>query len=220
MSKVFATVGMSLDGYIAGPNADPKSPLGDGGVDIHQWAFATNAFLERHGTGGGDSTGRDNEIVEHTFQRAGAHIMGRRMFDKGEYNWPEEAPFRGPVFVLTNNPRSPWARKGGTTFYFSGDGVHAALRKAKEASGTKDVRISGGASVIQQFLNGGLVDELELQLAPLLLGKGTRLFGQVDKTKLRLEIVETINSPRVTHLHYKVVSLWSNDGNQLKRLKS
>ena len=206
MSKVFVNVGMSLDGYVAGPNGGPHNPLGDGGIDIHQWAFATKAFLEHIGREGGESSTRDNEIIEHTFRRSGAHIMGRRMFDEGEFNWPENAPFHGPVFVLTNNPRSPWIRKGGTTFYFSSDNVHAALAKAKEAAGTKDVRISGGANVIQQFLNAGLVEELELQVAPLLLGKGTRLFDQLDKNRLKFEIVETVHSPRITHLRYKIVS--------------
>jgi dihydrofolate reductase len=207
MSKVFISVGMALDGFLAGPNGGPKNPLGDGGVDIHKWAFRASAFLERLGMEGGESNSHDNDIVEHTFERAGAHIMGRRMFDEGENNWPEDAPFRAPVFVLTNHPRSAWERKGGTTFYFSGDSIQDALTKARRAAGNKDVRISGGASVIQHYLNAGLVDELCIQLAPVLLGKGVRLLDHIDKNKVNLEIVEAVNSQLITHLHYNVVRL-------------
>jgi dihydrofolate reductase len=202
MSKVFVNVGMSLDGFLAGPNGGPTNPLGDGGVDIHQWAFKTRTFLEHLRMEGGESQTRDDEIIHHTFDRTGAYIMGRRMFDEGESNWPEDAPFRAPVFVLTNTPRSPWDRKGGTTFYFSDDTIEAALVKAQKAAGIKDVRISGGASVIQQYLNAGLVDELEVQIAPMFLGKGVRLFDRIDAVKVKLEIVEAINSPSITHVKY------------------
>ena len=204
MGKVFVSVGMSLDGFMAGPNGSPTNPLGDGGVDIHKWAFETRTFLEHLGIPGGKSGTRDDGIVQRTFERAGAHIMGRRMFDEGEHNWPEDAPFHTPVFVLTNSPRPPWERKGGTTFYFSKDAIHAALQKARDAAGNKDVRISGGAGVIRQYLNSGLVDELNLQVAPLLLGRGTRLFDHVERERVKLEIAEVIGSPLVTHVAYNV----------------
>jgi dihydrofolate reductase len=204
MGNVFVSVGMSLDGFLAGPNGGPKNPLGDGGVAIHQWAFQTRAFMEHLGMEGGDSLSRDNEIAQHTFERTGAYILGRRMFDEGEYNWPENAPFHAPVFVLTNSPRIPWERKGGTTFYFASDTVEAALEKARKAAGNKDVRISGGASVIQQYFNAGLVDELDIQLAPMFLGKGARLFDHMETLKAKLEIVEVTNSPTITHLKYKI----------------
>jgi dihydrofolate reductase len=116
----------------------------------------------------------------------------------------EDAPFRAPVFVLTNKPRSPWERKGGTTFYFSNESIELALARAQKAAGIKDVRISGGASVIQQYLNAGLVDELDVQIAPMFLGKGMRLFDHIDQTKVKLEIVEAINSPTITHLQYGI----------------
>jgi dihydrofolate reductase len=122
MSVVFFDVGMSLDGYIAGPSAAPGNPLGDGGVGMHTWAFHTATFRERLGIGGGD-TSHDDQLVKRVFDRAGAHVMGRRMFDEGEVGWPEEAPFRSPVFVLTHRAREPWKRKGGTTFYFVTDGI-------------------------------------------------------------------------------------------------
>jgi dihydrofolate reductase len=205
MSKVFISVGMSLDGFLAGPNGGPKNPLGDGGTDIHQWVFNTKAFLERHGAEGGETKGHDNQIVEEIFRRAGAYIMGRRMFDEGEVNWPEDAPFRSPVFVVTHQSRDPWKRKGGTTFYFSNDTIHNALRNAKQAAGNKDVRIAGGANLIQQCLNAGLVDELRVHLAPIFLRKGVRFFDQIDNKKVKIEIVGAISSPLVTHLQYKVL---------------
>lgn len=204
MGKVFINVGMSLDGFLAGPNRGPKNPLGDGGVDIHKWAFRTRAFLEHLGMEGGETQGHDNEIARRTFDRAGAYILGRRMFDEGESNWPENVPFRAPVFVLTNNLRSPWERKGGTTFYFTNDNIHVVLARTQKAAGNKDVRIGGGASVIRQYLNAGLVEELEVQIAPLFLGTGMRLFDQIDKAKLQLEIVEAVSSPLITHVRYKI----------------
>lgn len=207
MSKVFVSVGMSLDGFLAGPNGGPKNPLGDGGVDIHKWAFRTRAFLEHLGMEGGEAQGNDNEIARRTFDRAGAYILGRRMFDEGEHNWPEDAPFRAPVFVLTNNLRSPWERKGGTTFYFTNDNIQVVLAKAQKAAGNKDVRISGGADVIRQYLNAGLVEELDIQIAPLFLGTGMRLFDQIDGTKVKLEIVKAANSPLITHVQYNIVNV-------------
>ena len=207
MSKVFVSVGMSLDGFLAGPNGGPQNPLGDGGVDIHKWAFRTRAFLEHLGMEGGETQGHDNEIARHTFDRAGAYILGRRMFDEGENSWPEDAPFHAPVFVLTHEPRSPWERKGGTTFYFSNDNIGTALRKAQTAAGKKDVRISGGANVIRQYLNAGLVEELVIQIAPLFLGTGMRLFDHIDGTKVKLEIVKAVDSPLVTHVQYNIVNV-------------
>ena len=159
MSKVFVDIGMSLDGCIAGPNAGPDNPLGDGGVAIHQWLFKTAAFLERIGGTRGE-TSPDDAIVKEIFARAGAYVMGRRMFDEGEVGWPEEAPFRAPVFVLTHEARQPWVRKGGTTFHFVTDGIFRALEQARAAAGGKDVRVSGGAATIRQFMAAGFVEEL------------------------------------------------------------
>jgi dihydrofolate reductase len=126
------------------------------------------------------------------------------MFDGGERFWPEEAPFHTPVYVLTSQRRDPWERPGGTTFHFVNDGTESALRQAREAAGGKDIRIGGGANTIVQYLNAGLVDEFTLSLAPVVLGDGIRLFAGVDRRNVALEIAEVINSPEVTHLHYRV----------------
>ena len=118
MRKVFVDVGISLDGFIAGPNGGPKNPLGDYGLKIHDWMFKQKAFLRHLGLDGGETDGKDSEIIENIFTRIGANIMGKRMFEEGEGNWPEEAPFHTPVYVLTHQKREPWERKGGTIFYF------------------------------------------------------------------------------------------------------
>src|SRR5260221_44115 len=204
MSQVFVHMGISLDGYIAGPNRGPKNPLGDEGPTIHSWVFEQRAFRLSHGMGEGGDTGPDNRVVEGIINRIGANIMGKRMYEEGEANWPEESPFHTPVFVLTKEVRSPREHKGGTTFYFVNDGIHRALERAREAAGSKDVRISGGRDVVLQYLNAGLVDEISLAMAPVFLGQGLRLFDGIDKSKVALEIGEATHSPLVTHLRYVV----------------
>jgi dihydrofolate reductase len=130
--------------------------------------------------------------------------MGKNMFEEGERGWPEEAPFRTPVFVVTHEVREPWERKGGTTFYFVNRGIEDALSRAREVAQGKDIRISGGADLVRQYLNAGLVDELLLSLAPTFLGSGLRLFDGIDASGIGLEIIEVIDSPKVTHLRYAV----------------
>lgn len=144
MSKVFASLGMSLDGFIAGPDARPDNPLGDGGMRIHEWVFGVEGWRERQSIGGGQ-TNQDDDIVRENFSRAGAYIMGRQMFAEGEAGWPDPPPFRAPVFVLTHTPREPWVRQGGTTFTFVTEGIDSALARARQAAGGKDIQISGGA---------------------------------------------------------------------------
>lgn len=202
--SVFFDVGVSLDGYIAGPNRGPKNPLGDGGVSIHQWVFQTATFLERIGLSGGEESD-DDALVKEVFDRAGAHVMGRRMFDEGEVGWPENAPFRTPVFVLTHSPREPWPRKAGTTFFFVTDGIASALQQAKAAARGKDVRISGGADTIRQYINAGLIDEFTLHIAPVILGDGLRLFDRLGPAILDAEQLEATSSRQVTHIKYRVV---------------
>jgi dihydrofolate reductase len=124
------------------------------------------------------------------------------MFEEGEANWPENAPFHGPVFVLTHEKRQPWVRPGGTTFFFVNDALPRVLEMAREVAGGKDVRVSGGRDVVLQFLNAGLVDELVLDVVPVLLGEGLRLFEGVDRERVRVEIAEAVHSPSVTHLRY------------------
>lgn len=130
--------------------------------------------------------------------------MGKRMFEEGESNWPENAPFHCPVFVLTSEPREPWEREGGTTFYFVNGGIENAMQRAREAAGDKDIRISGGANIFQQALNAGLVDEGIIHLAPILLGEGVRLFEGIDSEKCTVDIKEARDSEQVTHLHCKI----------------
>lgn len=214
MSKVFVDVGISLDGFIAGLNGGANNPLGDGGLMIHEWMFKQKAFLKHLNLTGDGETGKDNEIVEGIFNRIGANIMGNRMFIEGEANWPEKAPFNCPVYVLTHQKREPWERPGGqasqgyaltgTTFFFTDENIHTVLAKAKQAAGEKDVRISGGAKTIQQYLNEGLVDEFVIHITPIFLGAGIRLFEHLDKTKFSFEINDVINSSEVTHIFYIV----------------
>lgn len=203
MSQAFVDIGLSLDGFIAGPNRRPGNPLGDGGITIHQWMFQTATFIERLGGSGGEASS-DDAWVKAVFERAGAYVMGRRMFDEGEVGWPEEAPFRAPVFVLTHASREPWVRPGGTTFHFVTDGIESALAQARAAAGSKDVRISGGADTVRQYLRAGLVDDITLHVAPLLLGAGLRLFDHLDPHDLNLEPLEASSSARVSHLRYRV----------------
>jgi dihydrofolate reductase len=204
MGNVFVDVGTSLDGFIAGPNGRPGNPLGDGGTRIHQWLYPLATFHRRMGMTGGN-TGPDDAMVQAVFARTGAYLIGRRMFDEGEVGWPEHAPFEAPVFVVTHQPREPWVRKGGTTFYFVTDGIESALRQAKAAARGKDVRLSGGANLIQQFVSAGLVDELTLHIAPVLLGQGVRLFDHWNEAALELEPTEATASSSVTHLSFRVV---------------
>ncbi|WKV72886.1 dihydrofolate reductase family protein [Streptomyces sp. PCS3-D2] len=201
MSKVFASLGMSLDGFIAGPGSGPDNPLGDGGMRIHEWVFGVESWRARQNAEGGQ-TDQDDAIVRANFDRAGAYIMGRRMFAEGEVGWSDPPPFRAPVFVLTHTPREPWVRQGGTTFTFVTEGIGSALERARRAAGGKDVQISGGADTVRQFIDAGLLDELQIHLAPLVLGAGVRLFDGVSAA-LGLEPAGVVDSPRVTHLTYR-----------------
>ena len=204
-SAVFVDVGVSLDGYLAGPNRGPRNPMGGSSTNIHQWIFATASFREHIGLPGGDATSPDDAIVKAIFARAGAYVMGRHMFEEGEIGWPENAPFHAPVFVLTHAPREPWPRPGGTTFYFVTDGIDSALEQARAAADGKDVRISGGAATIQQYIQAGHVEEITLHVAPVLLGVGLRLFDGLNAGDVALEQVEAVASPLVTHIRYRVV---------------
>ena len=204
MSKVIVDMGMSLDGFVAGPNAGPENALGDGGMRIHQWVFAVEGWRERQSLKGGQ-TNQDDEVDKEAIDHVGAYVMGRRLFDEGEVGWPDPPPFQAPVFVLTNRAREPWVRQGGTTFTFVTDGIQSALEQARAAAGDKDVRIAGGADAIQQFLKAGLIDEIQIHLAPLLLGDGVRLFDQTGPEPVELEGTRVIESPKVTHLRFRVL---------------
>src|SRR5262245_58841063 len=200
--KVFFSVTMSLDGFVA-----PEGRMGERHwmaqwMELQQWIFPQRFFRENLNLGDGGEEGRDNDILRETFERTGASVMGKRMFDAGEQAWPEEAPFHTPVFVVTHTQRDPWERPGGTTFHFVNDGIESALLQAREAAGDRDVRIAGGAETIQEYLDSGLIDELSITLAPVLFGTGSRLFDRVDPARLALDQARTDASSRVTHLTY------------------
>jgi dihydrofolate reductase len=204
MSKVFVFLGMSLDGYIAGPNNTLENMGGDGWMDLHKWHFGQRVFRQNLKLGEGGETGPENQFLESILARTGVSIMGKQMFDQGEVAWPEEAPFHTPVFVVTHEVREPWERKGGTTFHFVNDGIEGALRRARDVVGEKDIRIAGGGSTVIQYLNAGLVDELLLAVAPTFLGCGLRLFEGIDKHSVAIEPVEAISWPKVTLLRYAI----------------
>jgi dihydrofolate reductase len=166
--------------------------------------FNQEAFKKRHDGEGGEDNNINNDVIQKIFDRSGACVMGKRMFDEGEANWPENAPFRMDVFVLTHERRELWKRPGGTTFYFVNDGIDSAMNKAKKSAKEKDVRICGGGDTIQQYLNAGYVDEFCIHVAPIILVKGLKLLDKIEKDKFTIEIEKALNSDSVTHLFYKV----------------
>jgi dihydrofolate reductase len=209
MGKVFVNIGLSLDGYMAPEgmaleNWDRPEYKNWGAKwgALMSWVLKQRYFRENLKFGSGGETGPVNDMLRHTMERSGANIMGKRMFDQGERSWPEEAPFHTPVFVLTHKQREPWVRPGGTTFYFINAGPASALEKARESAGGRDIRISGGADVIQQYLSMGAIDELEIALAPVLFGSGRRLFDNVHEPVPRFRIDKVLNTPDATHLRY------------------
>jgi dihydrofolate reductase len=214
VSKVFFSMTLSLDGFIAPAGMDMEHADNPGYKDwmnrwmaLQQWVFPLRFFRETLKVGEGGETGVDNQIVEETFNRTGVSIMGKRMFEAGERFWPEEAPFHTPVFVLSQQPREPWRRPGGTTFYFINEGIHSALKQARATAEDRDIRIAGGANAILQYLNAGLVDEFSIALAPVFLGEGIRLFDGVDLSRVSIDIAEAIHSSGVTHLRYTVKAM-------------
>jgi dihydrofolate reductase len=202
--KVFFSVSMSLDGFVA-PAHDLYSPSWMAQwTELQQWVFPQRFFRESLGIREGGEEGRDNDILRATFERTGASVMGKRMFDAGEHAWPEDAPFHTPVFVVTHEKRDPWKRLGGTTFYFVNDGIERALDQAREAAGNRDVRIAGGGTTILEYVNAALIDEFTIAISPVLFGSGIRLFEGVDASRVALEPIRAEPTQRVTHLTYAV----------------
>jgi dihydrofolate reductase len=206
-------VSISLDGFVAGPNPSEEHPLGEGGMQLHEWVFKLAAWRKPHGREGGE-VNASTPVMEEALDDVGATIMGRNMFGGGPGPWGEdpwqgwwgdEPPFHTPVFVLTHHAREPLEMKGGTTFTFVTDGIEPALDQAKEAAGGKDVSLGGGADVARQYLAAGLLDELQLNVVPVLLGAGTRLFDE-SGAGVVLEQTQVIEAPGVTHLRYRVTS--------------
>lgn len=203
MGKVVLDITTSVDGFVAGPDDGPELPLGRGGERLHEWVVRLAAWREPHGLEGGE-TNSSSEVVEEGLQASGAVVLGRRMFDNA-HGWGDEPPFHKPVFVVTHDEREPLAKDGGTTFTFVTDGVESAVEQARAAAGGKDVSVAGGASVAQQCLRAGLLDEIQIHVAPLLLGGGVRLFEDTGGGQIELEPTRVIESPGVTHLRYRVV---------------
>jgi dihydrofolate reductase len=199
MNRTTAHVSISLDGFLAGPNQDRDNPIGVRGLELHQWHI-------------GDVIDEaDRPAIDDVMQRRGAYVMGRNMFGpiRGSWGgedwrgwWGPEPPYHAPVFVLTHHPRESIAMEGGTTFHFVTDGFEAALAQARAAAGNEDVAIAGGASTLRQAFAAAAIDELVLDIIPVLLGNGERLFDGVEDPGLRP--VEVIASPRATHVRYRV----------------
>jgi dihydrofolate reductase len=212
MTRLICDISMSLDGFVAGPNQTLEQPLGEGGERLHEWGFRLRSFREPHGLPGGE-TGPDDDVIAESWRATGAVVMGRRMFSGGEGPWEDDPkadgwwgddpPFRVPVFILTHHARETVEKQGGTSFTFVTDGIEAALEQARAAAGEKDVYVGGGASVIQQYLNAGLVDELQVHVVPALLGGGVRLFDGLDEP-VEVEATRVVSSPAVTHLRLAI----------------
>jgi dihydrofolate reductase len=201
---------VSLDGFGAGPNQDLQNPLGVGGLALHEWFFRTRTFHEMHPTASGESgsTGIDEGFAARGFENVGAWILGRNMFGPVRGAWPDESwkgwwgdtpPYHVPVFVLTHHVRAPIEMKGGTTFYFVTDGIEAALERAMDAAGGKEVRLGGGVATIRQYLRAGLVDEMHLAVSPVLLGKGENLLEGIDLPRLGYECTGRVAGEGATH---------------------
>jgi dihydrofolate reductase len=200
---------VSLDGYGAGPNQSLHNPLGERGEQLHQWFRGTRTFQRMLGDETKGTDGPDEDFAARGFDNIGAWILGRNMFGPVRGPWPDdswkgwwgdEPPYRVPVFVLTHHARAPLAMRGGTTFYFVTDGIEAALDRARQAAGGKDVRLGGGVSTIRQYLQAGLVDEMHLAIAPVLLGAGEALLTGIDLPALGFKCTEHVPTALATHV--------------------
>lgn len=209
MDEVILDITMSLDGFVAGRSQTLEAPLGERGMELHEWVFPLKSWRSQHGMEGGEEN-EDDAMVAASLATVGAQVMGRRMFSGGSGPWDadpnaggwwgDEPPFRMPVFVVTHHARETVEFANGTRFVFV-DGVQTAVAQAREAAGDRDVRIAGGAEVATQAYRAGLLDRIDLHIAPLLLGGGAKLFADVDPAGL--ELVEAHASPRVTHITYR-----------------
>jgi dihydrofolate reductase len=199
---------LSFDGYGAGPSQDLTNPLGVGGEELHGWFIPTRTFRQLFGRPGGE-TGPDDDFAARGIENIGASILGRNMFGPVRGSWPddswkgwwgEEPPYRTDVFVLTHHARAPISMKGGTTFHFVTDGIHAALERARAAAGGRDVRVGGGVSTVRQYLEARLIDEMHLATSPMLLGRGEHLLGGIDLLALGYECTRHVNTPTASHV--------------------
>jgi dihydrofolate reductase len=209
MSKLSVrSFAISVDGYGAGPDQSLSAPLGRGGLDLHEWMFATRTARKMFGQEGGE-TGIDDDFVVQGFENVGAWILGRNMFGPIRGAWPDETwrgwwgenpPYHTPVFVLTHHARKPLEMEGGTTFHFVTDGIESALRQARSACQGRDIRVGGGAQTIRQYLTAGLIDDLHLVISPVLLGTGESLLAGIDLPRLGYRCVRQVPGVRATHV--------------------
>ena len=214
MSKLRCHISISLDGFVAGPNQSEENPLGEGGERLHDWVVSLAAWREPHGREGGE-VNESTRVMEEAAENIGASVMGRNMFgppgggDWGDEGWKgwwgDDPPYHNDVFIVTHYPRDEVEMEGGTTFHFVTDGIERALERAREAAGGEDVKLWGGAQVIQQYLAARLLDDLELHVVPVLLGGGARLFDNLADADVRLEQIRAVEAPGVAHLKYRVV---------------
>jgi dihydrofolate reductase len=213
MTKLRLDISMSLDGYVAGPNQTLEQPLGQGGELLHEWLVQLASWREPHGLPGGE-TNTSSEVFEESLAATAAVVMGRRMFSGGaglwdddpnaDGWWGDDPPFHAPVFVVTHHARATVVKRGGTSYTFVSDGIEAALEQARAAAGDKDVLLAGGASVAQQYLKAGLLDEVQIHLVPVLLGGGVRLFDGLGGDPLQLQPTRVIEASGVTHLRFQI----------------
>jgi dihydrofolate reductase len=212
MARLKANIAMSLDGYMAGPDQSLDTPLGIGGMGLHAWAFELAAFHYSTGTAVNAST----TVIEELGQHVGAVIMGRNMFGpiRGPWGdeswrgwWGEDPPYHAPVYVLTHHARPPIEMEGGTTFHFVTDGIESAYAHAMAAADGKDVSLAGGASAIRQSIAAGLLDELQINLVPILLGGGERPLDGLAGAPVGFERTRVLEAPGVTHLRYELAGL-------------
>jgi dihydrofolate reductase len=199
---------ISVDGYGAGPDQSLENPLGVGGQKLHPWLVATRSWQSEHGESGSGSTGIDDDFVQRAATNIGANILGRNMFGPSRGPWPNDdwkgwwgdnPPYHTPVFVLTHHRRAPIRMEGGTEFIFVND-IHRALADAKSAAGDKDIRIGGGVSVVRQYLEARLIDEMHFAISPALLGGGEHLLNGIDLPALGYEVAEYVPSSKATHV--------------------
>jgi dihydrofolate reductase len=212
MGKVrVSAFSVSLDGFAAGPGQDLQHPFGVGADEVPAWLRKTKMFHEMIGQPGG-TTGIDDDVARGSMENLGAWIMGRNMFGPIRGPWPDDSwkgwwgpnpPYHVPVFVLTHHARPPIEMDGGTVFHFVTDGIEAALTQAKQVAGAKDIRIGGGASVVRQYLQAGLMDEVRLAISPVLIGAGENLFAGLNLPDLGYGVVESAAGANATHVTVK-----------------
>ena len=199
---------ISIDGYGAGPHQNLANPIGVGGIALHDWFFETRTFKRMHGSEGG-TTGIDDDFAARGFAGIGAWILGRNMFGPIRGPWPDDVwkgwwgdnpPYHTPVFVLTHHPRPSIIMAGGTVFHFIADGIRAALERATDAAKGQDIRLGGGVATIRQYLCEGLIDELHLAIAPVLLGSGEHLLAGIELPKLGYQVSEHVAAEHCTHV--------------------